>query len=130
VPGDPHLRATPTVTGARLNLAPSEVATDRVIDLTRQLDLLMGHNRELVNRIKDLEAAGVTREQAMAEALREVDAAGAEVLRTRALLQSLRNENVALQQRIQQIEEEDIRTLKAVIAALERILTPPVRREP
>lgn len=131
MPGDPHIRTTPTVVGGRLGLGPGEVPTDRVVALTGQLDLLAAQNRELVTRIKELDAQAATRDQAFNEALREVDSANAEVLKARGQMQSLRAEIAGLQQQLQQIEKEDIAMLKAVIAALERILNaPPVRREP
>lgn len=129
--GDPHIRGTPTVTGERLNLGPSEVPADRVLGLTTQLELLLNQNRDLSARIKELESQGNTREQALTEALREVDSASAAVQRAQTQIQSLQAQLLALQKKIQQMEEEDIRMLKAVIAALERYLNaPPDRRGP
>jgi hypothetical protein len=131
LPSDPHVRTTPTVTGERLNLGPSEIPADRVLGLTTQLELLLSQNRDLSARIKELEAQGKTREQALTEALREVDAASDAVQRAQLQIQSLQAQIVALQKKLQQMEEEDIRMLKAVIAALERFLNaPPDRRLP
>lgn len=130
-PGDPHIRATPTVTGERLNLGPGELPADRVLAITSKLEQLLGQNRELVGRIKELESQAISREQALNEALREVDAASAEVLRAKSQMQALQTQLAALQKKLQQMEEEDIRMLKAMIAALERFLNgPPDRREP
>jgi hypothetical protein len=129
VPGDPHTRAVPTASGDRLNLAPWEQPTDRVLELTRRLDAAVAQNKELAARIREMESLGVSREQALAEALREVDAASAEVVRTRATLLKLRAELDAVQARLQQVESEDVKILRAMIEALDRLLPPP-RREP
>jgi predicted RNase H-like nuclease (RuvC/YqgF family) len=109
-------------------LAPSEVPVDRVVALSVQLEMLAAQNRDLCARIKELEANGATREQALNEAVRDAEAATAEATRLRAQVQSLRAENAALQLRLQQMEEEDIRTLRAMIAVLERILNAPPGR--
>jgi hypothetical protein len=121
---DPHVRTTPTAAGGRLGLAPYEVPTDRIVELTLHLERLLGENRNLQARIKELEIAGVGREQALAEAAREVEATVAEAARTKAALQS---QIVTLQGKIRQMEEEDIVFLKAVIEALGRLLPPEKR---
>lgn len=128
-PADPHTRTTPTVTGGRWNLGPGEVPADRVADLSRHLEAALGQNKELVGRIRELEALGLGREQALAEAVREVEAATAEVARTRATLQALRTEILDLRKRLQRTEEEDVELFAGVIRALDKLLPPP-RREP
>lgn len=120
---DPTVRAMPTATGARLNLGPGEVPADRLVELSQYLEAALAQNRDLVGRVRELEALGVAREQALAEALGEVEIASGEVARTRAALQ-------ALQAKLLLIETEDIETLKAVIAALERLISPPGRKDP
>jgi hypothetical protein len=130
-PGDPHLRATPTAVGGRLELAPWEFPADRVVELTKQLDTLNSLNRSLLARIRELESHGATREQAIAEAVRDVERADDEVTRTRSTLQLTREEAAVLRARLQLMEKEDIETLKLVIAALEKLLdAPPSRRVP
>jgi cell division protein FtsB len=118
---DPHVRNTPTAAGGRLGLAPYEVPTDRVVELTLHLERLLAENRTLVARIKELETAGLSREQALAEAAREVESVTADAARTRAALQA---QIVGLQGRVRQLEEEDIIFLRAVIDALSRLLPP------
>jgi hypothetical protein len=118
---DPHLRVNPTATGGRLNLAPWEVPTDRVIELSKQLEVSLAQNQALLNRIKELEALGAGREQALLEASREIDLLAAANKRDRAAFQA---QIVALQGRIKQLEEEDIIFLRAVIDALGRLLPP------
>ena len=127
--GDPHVRTDPTLYGGRLNLGPNEMPADRVLELTRQLEAVAAQNRGLVGRIRELEALGVAREQALVEALREVEAAEIEVAKTRGTLAAQKSEITALQEKIRQLEREDIDTLKLVIAALEKLLSSP-RREP
>ena len=130
-PNDPHLRTTPTALGARLELAPWEFPADRVVELTKQLDTLNSLNRSLLARIRELESHGATREQAIAEAVRDVERADEEVTRTRSTLQLTREEAAVLRARLQLMEKEDVETLKLVIAALEKLLdSPPPRRTP
>ncbi len=120
-PADPHVRNTPTAAGGRLALGPGEVPTDRIVELTLHLEGLLAQNRELLARVKELEAAGVGREQALAEAAREVDSITAEAAKTRAALQA---QIIILQSKIKQLEEEDITFLKGIIGALERLYPP------
>ena len=128
-PFGPHVRTAPTATGSFLNLGPGEIAADRVVELAKLLEAAGVENRALVGRIRDLEASGIGREQALAEALREVEAAAAEVGRARADLMVLRKEIAALKDRLEQVEKEDVETLKAVIAALDKLVqgAPPGR---
>ena len=121
-PFGPHVRTAPTATGSLLNLGPGEIAADRVVELAKLLEAAGVENRALVGRIRDLEASGIGREQALTEALREVEAASAEVGRARADLAVLRKEIVALKDRLEQVEKEDVETLKAVIAALDKLV--------
>jgi multidrug efflux pump subunit AcrA (membrane-fusion protein) len=119
---DPHRRQTPTVTGGMLELAPYEVPTDRVLELGKQLELALAQNRELVARIKDLEALGYGREQALAEATRVVEGASAEAAAARAALQAAQAQVAALQEKLRGIEREDINLFKAIIEALGKLL--------
>jgi hypothetical protein len=116
---DPHLRAYPTVTGSRAQLAPWETPADRMVDLSKHLELVLNQNRDLQARIKDLETQGLAREQALAEAMREIDAITADAARTRGALQT---QILTLQGRVKQLEEEDIVFLRAVIDALGKLL--------
>jgi hypothetical protein len=127
-PGDPHLRTMPTAMGGRLDLAPWEVPADRVVELSKQLETLNALNRSLLARIRELEAHGATREQSLAEAVRDVERADDEVARTRSTLQISREDAAVLRARLQVMEKEDIETLKAVILALDRLLNPPLSR--
>lgn len=120
---DPHIRNTPTAAGGRLALAPYEVPTDRVVELTLHLERLLAQNRDLSGRIKELELAAAVREQALEEAKREVDSLTTEAARTRAALQA---QIATLQGKIKQLEEEDVIFLRAVIDALSKLF--PERR--
>jgi hypothetical protein len=117
---DPHQRTTPTVTGARLELAPWEAPADRVVDLTRQIDIAQAQNRDLLARIKELEVLGREREQAVAEAAREIDALAPDAARARALQVQV----AQLQARIGQLEAEDVALLKKVIELLQKLIGP------
>ncbi|VTR96390.1 unnamed protein product [Gemmata massiliana] len=126
---NPNVLPAPTVYGKTWNLGPNEVPTDRVVELTRQLELVFQQNRELVARIKELETQGLKREQALVEAMREVEAAQAEVDKARGIISTQKSDITALQEKIRQLEREDIEMLKLMIGALEKLL-PPARREP
>lgn len=126
----PHVRVTPTATGGILNLAPNEQPIDKVVDLARQLATAEDENRVLRARIRELEATGLSREQAIAEMVREVETATAEVTATQTSLKMQRAEVTALKARLRQMEEEDIRNLKELIEALEEFLKMPSPKRP
>jgi hypothetical protein len=116
---DPHLRLNPTVTGGRGQLAPWETPADRMVELSKQLEALLAQNRDLHARLKELETRGLGREQALLEAMREIDAITAAGIKQRAALQAQID---ALQGKIKQMEEEDIVILKLMIDALKKLL--------
>lgn len=121
----PTQRIAPTAVGSLLQLGPNDNALDRVVELAKQLEAAHHANAGLSGKLKELESLGVGREQALAEALREVESATGEVSRARADLVALRRELQALRQRLEQLEKEDVETLQLVIAALDRLLTNP-----
>jgi hypothetical protein len=125
---DPHIRTLPTAMGGRLELAPWEVPADRVVEFSKQMETLNAVNRSLLARIRELEAAGATREQALSEAVRDVERADTEISKTQASLQISREEAALLRTRIQLMEKEDVETLKRVILALEKLLNSPPSR--
>lgn len=119
---DPHQRSTPTVLGDRLELGPGENPLERVVELTREMEALSLYNRSLQERIQQLESQHQVREQALAEAVRQVETATQEVTRSRSQIEQLQNEVATLQAQIRQMEKEDIELLRAVIGALEKLL--------
>ncbi len=122
---NPHQRGTPTAMGAALNLGPNEQPLDRALDLVKRIEDLLAEKQQLVGRIKQLESQAETREQALAEAMREVETAAAEVLKTKLDMQALRKEVMLLQERVKAAEENELDTLRAVIMALEKLLQQP-----
>ena len=118
---DSHQRNYPTVTGGRLNLGPTEIPADRVVELAKHLETVLAQNRDLLARIRELEALGVGREQALAEAVREIDIVTADAAKTRAALQA---QVLALQGKIKQLEEEDVEFLREVLKALNKLVPP------
>ncbi len=129
LPVDPHQRATPTVTGGRLELEPNENPLERVLVLSQQLEAAVAHNQTLQSRIQELQAQGQTREQALNEAIRQVEQATLEVERSRRQIQELQQSVEQLQQDLRQLEQEDIELFRAIIAALEKLLAEWPRRE-
>jgi hypothetical protein len=124
-PYGPHSRVAPTVAGGLLNLGPNEIPTDRVVELAKMIEAAGIENRALLNRIRDLEATAVGREQAIAETLRDVEAASAEVARSKAEVETLRKDIATLRDRLELVEKEDVETLRLVIEALEKLLETP-----
>lgn len=120
----------PTAVGGRLELSPWELPADRVVELTRQLDMLNALNRSLLSRIRELEATGATREQALNEAVRDVERTEAEITRIQGSLQLSKEEAAILRMRIQTIERDDVDLLKKLIPALEKIVNPAGRSGP
>ena len=109
------------MTGGRLNLGPTEIPADRVVELAKHLETVLAQNRDLLARIRELEALGVGREQALAEAVREIDIVTADAAKTRAALQA---QVLALQGKIKQLEEEDVEFLREVLKALNKLVPP------
>jgi hypothetical protein len=116
---DPRLRTNPTALGGRLQLAPYEVPADRVIELTRQLELLAAQNNALLLRIKELESQSTSREQSLKEAEREIESLIAAAVKERASLQAQID---LLQAKIKQLEEEDVKVLELVLEALKKLM--------
>lgn len=119
---DPHTRATPTVTGRTLALNPAENGTDRAVELARKIEQLQAENKALQSRIATLEQAATAREEAVAESLREVEAATVEVIRARNELKASKKAVQALKDQIRTMEREEIETLKTIVAELEKLL--------
>ena len=123
--GDPNPLPRPTATGAILNLAPGESAMDRAAELIRRGDEATSENKVLQARVRSLEAKALEREQAIAESLRDVDAAAVEVTKAQAEIAGLRKDIQALKLRVQQVEADETETLKLIIDALEKLLKAP-----
>lgn len=126
VPTAANVRQMPTATGGRLELGPHETPMDRAVELARRIDEVNGENMKLLVRIRQLEAAAEARETALNETLRDVQNASDEVARTRTELQAVRKDLAALKARVLQVEKDETETLKAVIAAIEKLLQQPL----
>ncbi len=120
--GNPHERATPSVTGKDWALGPNELPIDRAAELQRRLEELVEENRKLQARMVTLEANGLSREQSLNEAIREVEKATELVMKSRADVQALRTELIALRERVKKAEDNELNTLKTVIEALKQLL--------
>jgi len=122
IPADPHVRQRPTAKGGVFDLGPYETPIDRAVELARQIDKVNQENIALLGRIRLLEATAQARETALNETLRDVQIASDEVTRTRTELQAVRRDLAALKIRVLQVERDEAETLKAVIAAIEKML--------
>lgn len=119
---NPHQRDSATLTGKDLRLRRDEMPIDRALEILQRLDDLIDENKRLQTRIRTLEANGLSREQALNETLREVEKATEEVVKARGDIQGLRAELNALRTKVKQVEDNELDTLKRVIAALEKVL--------
>jgi cell division protein FtsB len=119
---DEHKRDTPTVKGERLSLNPAETGLDKAVELAKKIEQLQAENKAFVARVALLEQNAAGREEAVAESVREVEAATVEVIRTRNELKEARAAVARLKQQMRQMEQDEIETLKAMIAALEKLL--------
>lgn len=115
---DPRLRSNPTVLGGTLELGPNEVPLDRVVALTKHIEAVLAQNAHLNARIKELEALAVGREQALAEAEREVAAVTADAAKARTALQT---QLAVLQAQLKKYEDDDIQFLEAALKLLKKI---------
>jgi hypothetical protein len=121
-PPDPTVLKRPSAVGGAWELGPNESPIDRAVELSRKIELVSKENLALLARIRQLEAQAEARETALNETLRDVQNASDEVIRTRTELQNLRKDLAALKARVMQVEKDEAETLKAVIAAIEKLL--------
>ena len=120
--GNPNQLRAPTNTGLIGALGPHELPIDRMVDLAQRVQELVDENKKLQARIATLEANGLSREQALNEALREVDRATEGVTKARADLQALRAEIAALREKLKKMEKDELENLTKVIQALQQLL--------
>lgn len=121
-PNPNQQRKDPTLYGEKLPLGPNELPLDRALEIIKRLDDLIDENKRLQARIRTLEANGLSREDSIKEMVREVEKAMDEVVKARGDIQGLRAEVNALRAKVKQAEDNELETLKTVIAALKRIL--------
>lgn len=119
---DPHARTMPTARGAVLNLGPDDQPLDRALDMNRRVEQLIVDNRTLIDRVNTLEARAKAREDVILEGFRDVEKAATEVSRSRNEMTIVRQEIIALRERVKRMEQDEIETLKKVIGALEKLL--------
>ncbi|HEX4610281.1 MAG TPA: hypothetical protein VH092_18975 [Urbifossiella sp.] len=129
-PYGPHVRTDPSISGRILGLGPGEIPMDRVLELSKRVDAVVAQNTFLTTQIQGLEAYAKLREQALAESIRGEETATADAARARGELTVARADATAARTRLDQVEQEDIDTLRSLITVLERLVSPPARREP
>jgi hypothetical protein len=120
--GDEHRRDTPTVRGELLGLNPAENGVEKAVELARRNEQLQAEIKALQARIAGMEVAAKAREEAVAESVRETEAATVEVIRARADLQATRKALATAKERLKQAEEDELETLKLIVMALEKLL--------
>jgi hypothetical protein len=123
--GDEHRRETPTVRGERLDLRPADTGIEKAIELARQNEQLQAEIRALQAKVAVLEQSATAREEAIAESVREVEAATVEVIRAKGDLQEARKTATALREQLLKAERDEFETLKLIAAALEKALAAP-----
>ena len=122
-PQEPRYPAMrPTVTGARLNLAQGETATDRALMLTQKLAASEEERKTLTARVEQLKAAVDEKDKALLQASRDVLSACEEVSHTRNELQQWKQEMMALRDKLHGTEKENMTNLQSIISLLEKFM--------
>lgn len=121
--GDEHRRDTPTVRGGLLGLNPAENGVEKAVELARRNEQLQAEIKALQSRIAGMEVAAKAREEAIAESVRETEAATVEVIRARGDLQAARKALATAKERLKKAEEDELETLKLIVVALEKLLS-------
>lgn len=114
--------ARPTAVGRDLELGPNETPIDRAVELARRIEQVNKENLALLARIRQLEAAAEARETAFSETLRDVQNAYDEVSRIKVEIQGYRKELAALKARVAEVEKDEVEKLKAILAAIDKLL--------
>jgi hypothetical protein len=120
-PNDPHQRPVPTATGALLNLAPGESPAERALELNARLAVADADRQVLEQRAQELTAALELRDRALSQHSRDIHEAAEEVARAREQVTAWRKELEEARGRLRTREQDDVQTLKAIIALLERL---------
>lgn len=124
-PSTPNGTATrPTVAGGALNLAPGESLAERSLELSRKLTAAEEEKQALVAHAQQLAVLLEVKDRTLLQAEKEVRAAAEDVALTRADLQRWKEEMRLLRERLRGAEQENVATLRSLIATLERVLEP------
>jgi hypothetical protein len=122
-PQEPRYPAMrPTVTGAQLNLAQGETATDRALMLTQKLAAVEEERKNLAARVEQLKTAVEEKDKALLQASRDVLTACEEVSHTRTDLQGWKQEMVVLRDKLHGTEKENMTNLQSIISLLEKFM--------
>jgi hypothetical protein len=121
---DPHQRAVPTAAGGLLNLPPGASLAERSLELTVRLQEADADRQALEYRARELTAALEARDRVLNEHGRDIHEAAEEVARAREQVSAWRKELEEARVRLRGREQEDVQTLKAIIALLERLTEP------
>jgi hypothetical protein len=124
VPLDPHRRQVPTAAGSLLNLPPGESPVERAVELSYRIQALDADRQVLEQRARELTAALESRDRALVQHGRDLHEAAEEVARARTQVANWRKELEEARIRLKSRELEDVQTLKAIIALLERLTEP------
>jgi hypothetical protein len=118
---DPHQRPVPTAVGGLLNLPPGESPVERAVELSYRLQAVDAERQALERRTRELGAALEVRDLALVQHGRDIHEAAEEVSRARAQVENWRKELDEARVSLKSRQLEDVQTLKAIIALLERL---------
>jgi hypothetical protein len=124
IPLDPHQRQVPTASGALLNLAPGESPAERALELSARLSAAEADRVALDHRAHELTVALESRDRALQQHGHDIHEAAEEVARAREQVTAWHKELDTARVRLRSREMEDVQTLKAIIAVLERLTEP------
>ena len=111
------MRATRPPAGRRCNLGPGELPIDRVLELAKRIDELTSTvNQVLGPRPHPGSEGAEPRDRRWTRAVRDVEAAAAEVAQARGDMQgAAEGDWAALRDQVKQVEAEEVETAEAVI---------------
>ncbi len=102
--------------------AVQPVGNDRVVEISQRLATAEDERRALTAQIGQLETALEERDRALHSIKAEIRAANEEVTRTRTELQRMKQETASCRERLLASEKENLTTLQAIVAMLEKFL--------
>jgi hypothetical protein len=121
IPVDPHQRVVPTASGALLNLPPGESPAERALELNARLVSVETERQALEVRARELTGALEARDRVLSQHSRDIHEAAEEVSKAREQVSTWRKELDEARVRLRSREMEDVQTLKAIVAVLERL---------
>lgn len=115
-------RTGPTITGSRLRLRPCQTATERALELTEQLALAEEATKRSDLRVQDLERTIAEKDLALQNARSEIQATRDLLAEGSSDLEKVRQEMQSLREKLRAADQQQLATLEATVALLQKAL--------